>query len=156
MVARSDKMVDCCALVAKIQWFACSMFQLEVYWDDSKDILGTYYQYRYSLQHLVTTSITMCIVRRSVHRTFFTSDNVHVASFSDDKSVILWDIVTEQQVVQFKEHSVCDPCNYDFYGQIFQIRITIKFLIGFRITSELDQFLQQTRMSCCRVDTTVS
>ncbi|XP_065205586.1 U3 small nucleolar RNA-associated protein 15 homolog [Planococcus citri] len=40
-----------------------------------------------------------------VHRTYFTCDNNHIASFSDDKSCILWDIVTEQHVVKYKEHN---------------------------------------------------
>lgn len=33
-------------------------------------------------------------------------DDVHIVSFSDDKSVALWDIPSETQVVKFSEHSV--------------------------------------------------
>lgn len=43
---------------------------------------------------------------RPVHRTFFTCDNTHIASFSDDKSTIIWDVVTEQQSLKFQEHNV--------------------------------------------------
>lgn len=39
-----------------------------------------------------------------VHRTFFTSDMVHIASFSDDKTVKLWDIPTEKSICSFSEH----------------------------------------------------
>ncbi|KAJ6629746.1 U3 small nucleolar RNA-associated protein 15 like [Pseudolycoriella hygida] len=38
-----------------------------------------------------------------VHRTFFTKDKLHIASFSDDKSVRLWDISTEQCVRTFAD-----------------------------------------------------
>lgn len=40
-----------------------------------------------------------------VHRTFFTHDKVHIASFSDDKSVKLWDIAMEKNVCSFSEHT---------------------------------------------------
>lgn len=43
--------------------------------------------------------------KAAVHRAFFTADDLHIASFSDDKSVILWDIPSEKQVVSFNEHS---------------------------------------------------
>lgn len=33
---------------------------------------------------------------RAVHRTFFTRDGHHIASFSDDKTVSLWDISSQQ------------------------------------------------------------
>lgn len=33
---------------------------------------------------------------RAVHRTFFTRDGHHIASFSDDKTVSLWDIGSQQ------------------------------------------------------------
>lgn len=36
-----------------------------------------------------------------MHRTFFTADKLHVASFSDDKSVRLWDISNESCVTTF-------------------------------------------------------
>lgn len=36
-----------------------------------------------------------------VHRTFFTSDKLHIASFSDDKSVRLWDLTSESCVTKF-------------------------------------------------------
>nr|SVE92384.1 EOG090X05X9 [Megafenestra aurita] len=39
-----------------------------------------------------------------VHRCKFTVDNVHVVSFSDDKSVALWDIPSETEIVKFSEH----------------------------------------------------
>lgn len=55
---------------------------------------------------------------RAVHRAFFTCDNIHIASFSDDKSVILWDIATEEKIVQFKEHNVCELYVIDNYLQI--------------------------------------
>lgn len=32
----------------------------------------------------------------AVHRTFFTRDGHHIASFSDDKTVSLWDISSQQ------------------------------------------------------------
>lgn len=41
-----------------------------------------------------------------MHRCKFTSDNVHVVSFSDDKSVALWDIPSEKEIVKYSEHSV--------------------------------------------------
>ncbi|XP_050438540.1 U3 small nucleolar RNA-associated protein 15 homolog [Adelges cooleyi] len=34
--------------------------------------------------------------KAAVHRTFFTYDGVHIASFSDDKTVSLWDIASQQ------------------------------------------------------------
>ncbi|XP_049872094.1 U3 small nucleolar RNA-associated protein 15 homolog [Pectinophora gossypiella] len=40
-----------------------------------------------------------------VHRTFFTKDQVKVLSLSDDKSVCLWDIATEEKVATFSEHT---------------------------------------------------
>ncbi|XP_076623054.1 U3 small nucleolar RNA-associated protein 15 homolog [Colletes latitarsis] len=43
--------------------------------------------------------------KASVHRTLFTADNHHIASFSDDKTVIVWDIPTEKQTISFNEHS---------------------------------------------------
>ncbi|XP_053981815.1 U3 small nucleolar RNA-associated protein 15 homolog [Hylaeus volcanicus] len=43
--------------------------------------------------------------KAAVHRTFFTSDNHHIASFSDDKTVIFWDIPSEKQIISFNEHS---------------------------------------------------
>lgn len=42
--------------------------------------------------------------RAPVHRTFFASDNIHIASFSDDKSVKYWDIPSEKVVHTFYEH----------------------------------------------------
>lgn len=40
-----------------------------------------------------------------VHRTFFAQDKIHIVSFSDDKSVKLWDIATETNICSFSEHS---------------------------------------------------
>lgn len=40
-----------------------------------------------------------------VHRTFFTTDNMHISSFSDDKTVKVWDISTEKVVNNFCEHT---------------------------------------------------
>lgn len=40
-----------------------------------------------------------------VHRAYFTSDMVQVASFSDDKTVKVWDIATEQSLNSFEEHT---------------------------------------------------
>lgn len=40
-----------------------------------------------------------------VHRTFFSKDQVKVLSFSDDKSVCLWDIATEEKITTFSEHN---------------------------------------------------
>lgn len=40
-----------------------------------------------------------------VHRTFFTSDMHHIASFSDDKSARVWDIATERDVNVFQDHT---------------------------------------------------
>lgn len=40
----------------------------------------------------------------AVHRTFFTSDGIRIASFSDDKTVALWDIPSEKRLVTFAEH----------------------------------------------------
>lgn len=40
-----------------------------------------------------------------VHRTFFTPDMQHIASFADDKSVRLWDIATERDVNVFQYHT---------------------------------------------------
>ncbi|GBP34413.1 U3 small nucleolar RNA-associated protein 15 homolog [Eumeta japonica] len=40
-----------------------------------------------------------------VHRTFFTKDKVKIISFSDDKSVGLWDIATETKILTFSEHN---------------------------------------------------
>ncbi|CAH0765040.1 unnamed protein product [Bemisia tabaci] len=43
--------------------------------------------------------------KAAVHRTYFTSDNTHIASFSDDKTVCRWDIPTEAQLNCFTEHN---------------------------------------------------
>lgn len=40
-----------------------------------------------------------------VHRTFFTPDLLHVTSFSDDKTVKLWDIATEKALHTYEEHN---------------------------------------------------
>lgn len=40
-----------------------------------------------------------------VHRTFFTKDQVKILSYSDDKSVNLWDIATEEKLATFSEHT---------------------------------------------------
>lgn len=40
-----------------------------------------------------------------VHRTFFTKDQVKILSYSDDKSVNLWDIATEEKISSFSEHT---------------------------------------------------
>lgn len=41
-----------------------------------------------------------------VHRCFFSNDhtNPYIASFSDDKTVALWDIATEKQLISYEEH----------------------------------------------------
>ncbi len=89
---------------------------------------------------------------RAVHRAFFTSDNVHIASFSDDKSVILWDISTEEQVVSFKEHSVSirslRKCK-DF--ETLPLNLVRSHC---RIIFELVAYLPQIRTSSCPADTT--
>ncbi|KAL0266986.1 UNVERIFIED_CONTAM: hypothetical protein PYX00_009376 [Menopon gallinae] len=41
----------------------------------------------------------------AVHRCYFTIDNTHVVSFSDDQTVTYWDIPSEQKILSFKEHS---------------------------------------------------
>lgn len=43
--------------------------------------------------------------KAAVHRTFFTADDIHIASFSDDKTVALWDISSEKQMISFNEHT---------------------------------------------------
>lgn len=43
--------------------------------------------------------------KAAIHRTFFTADNLHIASFSDDKTVAVWDIPSEKQIISFNEHS---------------------------------------------------
>jgi U3 small nucleolar RNA-associated protein 15 len=40
-----------------------------------------------------------------VHRVFFTCDMLHVASYSDDKTVKLWDIPTEKAIHTFTDHT---------------------------------------------------
>lgn len=40
----------------------------------------------------------------AVHRTFFTPDLQYITSFSDDKTVKLWDISTEKEVSSYEEH----------------------------------------------------
>lgn len=43
--------------------------------------------------------------RAPVHRTYFLSDLHHIVSYSDDKSVILWDVATEKSMNSFREHN---------------------------------------------------
>lgn len=50
-------------------------------------------------------------VYRPVHRCFFTSDNYHIASFSDDKTVNVWDIASETKVYSYNEHTVSVEVN---------------------------------------------
>ena len=68
---------------------------------------------------LVSDHITMCegnflfvwnICFSAVHRCFFTLDKTHIASFSDDKSVCLWDIPSESKVTSYCEHLVSTVC----------------------------------------------
>lgn len=40
-----------------------------------------------------------------IHRCFFTRDNTHISSFSDDKVVALWDIPSESRVSSFTHHT---------------------------------------------------
>ncbi|XP_023949596.1 U3 small nucleolar RNA-associated protein 15 homolog [Bicyclus anynana] len=40
-----------------------------------------------------------------VHRTYFSKDQLKVLSLSDDKSVCLWDIATEEKIASFSEHT---------------------------------------------------
>lgn len=42
--------------------------------------------------------------KAAVHRTFFTSDSKKITSFSDDKTVAIWDIPSEKQIISFNEH----------------------------------------------------
>lgn len=42
--------------------------------------------------------------KSAVHRTFFTSDGTHIASFSDDKSTAVWDIPSEKKLISYEEH----------------------------------------------------
>lgn len=41
----------------------------------------------------------------AVHRVSFTADNTHILSFSDDKTVKLWDIPAEKAVHTYEEHN---------------------------------------------------
>lgn len=41
----------------------------------------------------------------AVHRTLFIADQPQIASFSDDKTVKIWDIATEKDVLTFNEHT---------------------------------------------------
>lgn len=41
----------------------------------------------------------------AVHRTYFVPDRPQIASFSDDKSVKIWDIPTEKAVISYSEHN---------------------------------------------------
>jgi WD40 repeat protein len=50
--------------------------------------------------------VTSYVCYSAVHRCFFTLDRTHIASFSDDKSICLWDIPSENKVTSFSEHSV--------------------------------------------------
>lgn len=40
----------------------------------------------------------------AVHRVSFTADNTHIVSFSDDKTIKLWDIPSEKVVQSYEEH----------------------------------------------------
>jgi U3 small nucleolar RNA-associated protein 15 len=42
----------------------------------------------------------------ATHRCDFLSDTKTVASFSDDKTVRIWDMATESEVIKFAEHKV--------------------------------------------------
>uniref|UniRef100_A0A8D8MI81 U3 small nucleolar RNA-associated protein 15 homolog n=1 Tax=Cacopsylla melanoneura TaxID=428564 RepID=A0A8D8MI81_9HEMI len=43
-----------------------------------------------------------------IHRCFFTCDNTHISSFSDDKVVALWDIPSESRVASFSYGKLID------------------------------------------------
>jgi len=71
------------------------------------------------MQILVSDHIKICecnflfvknLCFSAVHRCFFTLDKTHIASFSDDKSVCLWDIPSESKVTSFCEHLVSTIC----------------------------------------------
>jgi len=56
----------------------------------------------------VTTKTMLRVLRghtTAVHQCEFTPDNLHVASFSDDKSVGIWDIPTESQIDSLSGHT---------------------------------------------------
>ena len=59
-----------------------------------------------SMNIIWSNSSSVFIFTSPVHRCKFTADNVHVVSFSDDKSVALWDIPSETEIVKFSEHTV--------------------------------------------------
>jgi U3 small nucleolar RNA-associated protein 15 len=41
----------------------------------------------------------------AVHRTFFLEGKPYIASFSDDKSVKIWDMPTEKNIISYSEHT---------------------------------------------------
>lgn len=59
--------------------------------------------------------------KAAVHRTHFTADGLHIASFSDDKTAALWDIPSEKQIISFENHSdyirsgACSPVSPDIF-----------------------------------------
>lgn len=39
--------------------------------------------------------------------TQFLDDNIHIMSGSDDKTVRIWDIPSESELIRYREHEVC-------------------------------------------------
>jgi hypothetical protein len=85
---------------------------------ESNNIMNTLYQ-----------STVVCVIFRPVHITKFTSDGLHIMSCSDDNSVIIWDMATEEQVIRYNEHQVSSLW---FYGkQAWWPRWFVWGLVGF-------------------------
>ncbi|KAG1676498.1 U3 small nucleolar RNA-associated protein 15 [Nymphon striatum] len=82
--------------------------------------------------------------RGAVHKCNFVADDKRTVSFSDDKSVIVWDVASEQQLVSFEEHDdyvragtvsqvnndIIISGSYDHTVKIFDIR-TKKSVMSF-------------------------
>ena len=52
--------------------------------------------------------MVLCLVSRSTHVSHFLSDNVRVLSASDDKTVRIWDMASQSELVQFSDSTVSE------------------------------------------------
>lgn len=61
------------------------------------------------------------IVFRAVHRTFFTRDGHHIASFSDDRTISLWDISSQEISGHYEGYHTVINSSLLFISIILQI-----------------------------------
>jgi len=60
----------------------------------------------YRIQFKYAHAIMFCVFCRSVKVSKFLANNTQILSCSDDNTVKIWDVPSEQQVVSYTDHKV--------------------------------------------------